>query len=62
MSVASEGCAVLRVVEPAVPNEANPAVPVKPDSREGLAKSLSLSVGSAVFMNCVPYVGFELRY
>ena len=27
MSVASEGCAVPRVVEPAVPNEANPAVP-----------------------------------
>ena len=68
MSVASEG--LPKVVEPAVPNEDNPvvpaepAVPVKPvDGRsEGLAISLSLRVGIAVFMNCVPYVGLELKY
>ena len=68
MSVASEGLA--NVVEPAVPNEDNPVVPaklvvpVKPVAgrSEGLAISLSLSVGIAVFMNCVPYVGLELKY
>ena len=68
MSVASEGLA--NVVEPVVPNEDNPVVPVKlvvpvkpVDGRsEGLAISLSLRVGIAVFINCVPYVGLELKY
>ena len=65
MSVASEG--IPKVVEPVVPNEDNPVVPAVPvnpvDGRsEGLAISLSLRVGIAVFMNCFPYVGLELKY